>query len=83
MFLAKITITLKKSILDPQGKAVYHALENLNFSSIADVRIGKYIEMKINCNDMEEAKQQTEDACQKLLSNVIMENYSFTVEKIN
>lgn len=83
MFLAKIIITLKKSILDPQGKAVYHALENLNFSSIGDVRIGKYIEMKINSNDMEEAKRQTEDACQKLLSNVIMENYSFTVEKIN
>ncbi|MDP2208816.1 MAG: phosphoribosylformylglycinamidine synthase subunit PurS [Bacteroidota bacterium] len=83
LFLAKITITLKKSILDPQGKAVYHALESLNFSSIQDVRIGKYIEMKINSNNMEEAKRQTEDACQKLLSNVIMENYSFTIEEIN
>lgn len=83
MFLAKITITLKKSILDPQGKAVHHALESLNFSSIQDVRIGKYIEMKINSSNLEEAKQLTEDACRKLLANVIMENYSFTIEEIN
>lgn len=83
MFLAKITITLKKSILDPQGKAVHHALESLNFLTIQDVRIGKYIELKINSSNIEEAKQQTEDACRKLLANIIMENYSFTIEKIN
>ncbi len=83
MFLAKITITLKKSILDPQGNAVLHALESLNYSTIKDVRIGKYIEMKINCDDIEEAKQLTDNACRKLLANVIMENYSFTIEKIN
>lgn len=82
MFLAKITITLKKSILDPQGKAVHHALESLNFLNIQDIRIGKYIELKINSSNMEEAKQQTEDACRKLLANIIMENYSFTIEEI-
>lgn len=82
MFLAKIIVTLKKSILDPQGKAVHHALISLNMSSIEDIRMGKFFEMKINCSDLTEAADIAEEACKKLLTNPIMENYSFTLEKI-
>ena len=82
MYLAQITITLRKSILDPQGKAVHHAIESLQMSSIEEVRIGKYIEMKINVNTQDEAKRITEEACKKLLATPVMEDYTFTVEKI-
>jgi phosphoribosylformylglycinamidine synthase len=81
VYLAQITITLRKSILDPQGKAVHHAIESLQMSSIEEVRIGKYIEMKINVNTQDEAKRITEEACKKLLANPVMEDYSYSIEK--
>ena len=58
-YLAKITVTLRKSILDPQGKAIHHALESLGLSAVDDVRLGKYIEMKINGTSKEEAERFT------------------------
>ncbi len=80
---AKITVTLRKSILDPQGKAIHHALENLGLSGVEDVRLGKYIEMKIQTGSKEEAERVTREACSRLLANVVMEDFSFTVEKEN
>ncbi len=82
MYLAKIIITLRKSILDPQGKAIHHALESLEMNSILEVRIGKQIEMKIDVPNKEEAIMIAETACKKLLANPVMEDYSFQVEKI-
>lgn len=82
MYLAKIIITLRKSILDPQGKTVHHALESLNMKLVNDVRIGKYIEMKIDSENKEEAERLAEHACKKLLANPVMEDYSFSMEKI-
>lgn len=81
MYLAKIVITLRSSILDPQGKAVHHALESLNLSSVREVRMGKLIEMKIVVPTKEEAERVTTEACKKLLANPVMEDYSFTIEK--
>ncbi len=82
MFLAKITVTLRKSILDPQGKAVHHALSSLQMPEIEDVRMGKYIEMQINSLSREEADRLTREACTKLLSNPVMEDFSFSLEQV-
>lgn len=82
MYLAKILITLRKSILDPQGKAVHHALQSLKLSGIEEVRIGKFIEIKINSKDKEEAEKVSEEACKKLLANPVMENYTFSIEEL-
>jgi len=83
LYNAQITITLRKSILDPQGKAIHHAIESLQMTSVEEVRIGKYIEMKINVDTQAEAKRITEEACKKLLANPVMEDYTFSVEKIS
>ncbi len=82
MFLAKVRVTLRPSILDPQGKAVAHAIGTLNVGPVQDVRMGKYIEMKIQAPSETEAKKITEDVCKKLLANPVMEDYSFEVSKL-
>jgi phosphoribosylformylglycinamidine synthase len=82
VYLAKITITLRTSILDPQGKAVHHALESLGMTAATDVRIGKYVEVRIDTSDKREAERLTDEACKKLLANLVMEDYHFTVEAL-
>lgn len=82
MFQSNITVTLRKSILDPQGKAVEHAIHSLGYSPVEDVRIGKQIQLSINSPSKEEAERITDDVCKKLLANMVMEDYTFTVEKI-
>jgi phosphoribosylformylglycinamidine synthase len=81
MYLAKIKITLRKSILDPQGKAVEHSLKSLGYDEIVDTRIGKYIELKINAKSEEEANNIADKACEKLLANLVMEDYEFEISK--
>jgi len=82
VYLAKVVVTLRKSILDPQGKAVHHALGSMNMPTVQDVRIGKFIEMKIDTVTMEDAERVTAEACKKLLANPVMEDFSFSLEKI-
>ncbi len=82
MYLAKINVVLKKSILDPQGQTVLHALENLNYNSIKEVRIGKYIEVKLDVEEKSVAENIVNEISRKLLSNPIMENYYFTLERM-
>ncbi len=81
MFTSKINISIRKNILDPQGKAVEHSLKSLGFDSIEDTRIGKYIELRINAGNKEEAEKISDEACRKLLANSVMEEYSFEVYK--
>ena len=81
MFISKINISIRKTILDPQGKAVEHSLKSLGFNSIVDTRIGKYIELKINAESKEDAERISKEACDKLLANPVMEDYSFEVIK--
>jgi phosphoribosylformylglycinamidine synthase PurS subunit len=83
VYRAKIIVTLRKSILDPQGKAVHHALESLGMNSIEEVRIGKCIEMKLNSSTVEDAERTTSEACKKLLANPVMEDFTFSIEKIS
>ena len=82
MYLARVTVTLRKSILDPQGKAVHHALESLGLGSVEQVRIGKIIELQIQSLSEAEARRIAEEACKKLLANPVMEDYSFSLEKV-
>lgn len=83
MYSAKIKITLRKSILDPQGKAVEHSLQSLGYGSIKDTRIGKYVELKIDAKSELEAKKITGEVCDKLLANTVMEDYEYEIESIN
>lgn len=75
---AKVHITLKSGVLDPQGKAVQHALSSLGFGGVNDVRQGKYIELDIAETDRAKAKAEVEAMCRGLLANTVVEN--FTVE---
>ncbi len=76
---AKIVITPKKAVLDPQGKAVQNALEQMGYKGIQAVHVGKYLEIEIN-GDKENARQQIDEACHKLLSNPVIEDYRFELE---
>jgi phosphoribosylformylglycinamidine synthase len=82
MFLSKVTVTLRKSILDPQGKAVEHAVSTLGLKGVHDVRIGKHIEFKIEGNSQAEAQQAAEEVCKKLLANPVMEDYHVEIQKV-
>ena len=72
---ARVHITLKSGVLDPQGKAIAHALASLGFAGVDDVRQGKYIEIDLADTDASTAKQRVEDMCQRLLANTIVEDY--------
>ncbi len=76
---AKITITLKNGVLDPQGKAIEGALSGLGFDGTSDVRQGKVIEVKLNESDEAAARAKVEDMCKKLLANPVMENYAIEI----
>jgi phosphoribosylformylglycinamidine synthase len=80
VFHSKVYITLKKSILDPQGKAVEQGIHSLGFESVNNVRIGKYIEMDIDTDLKEEAERMTNQISEKLLANLVMESYSYSTE---
>lgn len=82
MYLAKVVIRLRESILDPQGKAVEHSLKSLGYNAILDTRIGKYVELKIDAENKEDARILIEGACEKLLANPVMEDFSYEVEEL-
>lgn len=74
---ARIRITLKNGVLDPQGKAIQHALGGLGFAGVEDVRQGKYIEVNLAETDEGRAKAAVEKMCKELLANTVIENYSY------
>ena len=80
MYKVKVYITLRKSILDPKGKAAHQALQNLGLNELNDVRIGKFIEMNIDANSEEKAFELADKACSQLLANEVMEDYSIEIE---
>ena len=77
---AKVHVTLKNGVLDPQGKAIEGALKNLGLAGIDTVRQGKYIELELGTTDPAEARALVEKACRDLLANTVMENYTITIE---
>jgi phosphoribosylformylglycinamidine synthase len=73
---AKVHVTLKNGVLDPQGKAIAAALGHLGFTGIGEVRQGKYIELELAETDREKARQLLDAMCRQLLANTVIENYS-------
>ncbi len=77
---ARIKITLKNGVLDPQGKAISHALDQLGFDGIGDVRQGKYIEVDLTETDPAKARAVLEDMCERVLANTVIENYAIELD---
>lgn len=82
MFKATIYVTLKESVLDPQGVAVKGSLHTLGYTSVEEVRIGKRVEVFIACEDRLEAEQQVRELSEKVLSNPVIEEFTFELEEV-
>jgi phosphoribosylformylglycinamidine synthase len=76
---ARIIVMPKPTVLDPQGKTVKHALESMRFTGIKDVRIGKFIEVELAGRNKAALKKKIDDACHRLLSNPVIEEYTFEI----
>ena len=74
------TVTLKKEVLDPQGKVVSQTLKNMGYDNIVIVRQGKYFDIEINETDKEKAKKIAEEVCKKLLTNIVVEDYTINLK---
>lgn len=77
---AKVYVTLKPGVLDPQGKAVQHALHDLGFEQVSDVRQGKFLEIELSEKDKGKAEKALDEMCRKLLANTVIENYRIELE---
>ncbi len=81
--IAKVYVTLKKGVLDPQGKAIHHAADSIGYKSIADIRQGKYFELVINDSvDPETARAEAERLASEVLSNPVIEDYRVELEEL-
>lgn len=76
---AKLHLTLKNGVLDPQGKAIETALDHLGFTGVKNVRVGKYIEVEMDAATPDKAKAAAEQMCEKLLANTVIENYKVEI----
>jgi len=79
MLNARVYVTLKKGVLDPQGKAVAHSLGSLGFDGVEEVRLGKYIEVKLAGDDRAKAEADLKVMCEKLLANTVIEDFRFEI----
>jgi len=77
---AKIYVTLKKGVLDPQGKAITASLGHIGIGGVEDVRVGKYMELRLQGMEKEEARRRLDEACRRLLANTVIEDYRIEVE---
>ena len=82
MYLAKVYITLKPTVNDPQGLTIKGGLGMLGFKGIKSVRAGKYMEIQIEDSDLSQAKEQVQEMCRQLLANPVIEDYQFELEEI-
>ncbi|MBE0569256.1 MAG: phosphoribosylformylglycinamidine synthase subunit PurS [Deltaproteobacteria bacterium] len=76
---AKIYVTLKKGVLDPQGRAILSSLSHLGIAGVEDVRVGKYMEIGMKDVGPEEARRRLDDACRRLLANTVIEDYRIEI----
>jgi phosphoribosylformylglycinamidine synthase PurS subunit len=77
---AKIIVTPKKAVLDPQGKTIQNALAHMGYTDVGAVHVGKYMEVELTGSDKELARKQIDEACHKILSNPVIEDYRFEIE---
>lgn len=75
----RVFVTLREGVLDPQGKAVENSLHSLGFTSVSEVRMGKYLELRVDADGAADAERQTRRMCEKLLANPVIEDYRFEV----
>ena len=80
-FNAKVYVSLKPTVNDPQGVTIQNALKSLGFEGLADVRAGKYFTLRVEAADAAKAGKQVEEACQKLLANPVIEQYQYELEQ--
>ncbi|MFS0726198.1 phosphoribosylformylglycinamidine synthase subunit PurS [Paenibacillus sp. 1P07SE] len=80
MMKARVYVTIKENVLDPQGTAVQGALHSIGFSEVEKVRIGKYLELDVDTSDRAEAEERIRQMCEKLLANTVVEDYRFELE---
>ncbi|AIQ62378.1 phosphoribosylformylglycinamidine synthase subunit PurS [compost metagenome] len=80
MLKATVYVTIKKSVLDPQGVAVQGALHSMGFQEAESVRIGKYMELTLDTDNREEAGARLKEMCEKLLANTVIEDYRYELE---
>ena len=80
MIRARIHVTLKSGILDPQGRAIRQSLETLGFAGVKDIRVGKLLEIELNQDDPAEAEAQLKAMCETLLANTVIEEYRYELE---
>ena len=78
-YAARVSVTLKPGIADPQGQTIERALPALGYSGVREVRVGKMIELEVDAPDPAEARRQVEDMCEKLLANPVIESYEVTI----
>ena len=81
LFQAKVYVSLKKGLADPQGSTIKEALESLGYGNLTEVRFGKYIEVKLRAKGKKRAVQELEEMCGKLLANPVIEEYSYHIEE--
>lgn len=81
MYKVKVFVTLRESVLDPQGEAVKSSLHSLNYPEISDVRIGKYMELQLEKTDRD-IDEVIHEICSKLLANTVIEDYRFEIEEV-
>lgn len=82
MYLAKVYVTLKPTVNDPQGRTVMGGLKSLGFVSVADVRVGKYLEVRLQDADRPQAEARIKEMCEKLLANPVIEQYRYEVVEV-
>ena len=82
MFKATVYVTLRESVLDPQGNAVGESLHTLGFDEVGEVRIGKYMQLDINVNDKAVAQERVKEMYEKLLANTVIEDYRYEIQEV-
>lgn len=82
MYLARIYVTLKPAVNDPQGRTVLGGLKNLGYAQVAEVRVGKYLEVRVDSATRAEAEALVREMCQKLFANPVIEEFRFQVEEL-
>jgi phosphoribosylformylglycinamidine synthase len=83
MYLAKVHVTLKPTVNDPQGLTIKGALHDLDFQNVSSVRVGKYMEVVLDEKSRAKAEAQVEDMCRRLLANLVIERYRFELEEVS
>ncbi|KEF36246.1 phosphoribosylformylglycinamidine synthase, purS protein [Schinkia azotoformans MEV2011] len=81
MFKVKVFVTLKESVLDPQGAAVKNSLHSMSYNDVTDVRIGKYLELTLDQNT-KDVEQTVKEMCDRLLANPVIEDYRYEIEEV-